>query len=156
MTSKAVSTGSLSTKVCKSCGEDKPLSCYNKFSRSKDGLAYKCRDCRKAEYSEWRSSKSSDEIKEINKRSNLKKTFGITLEEYNEMLDRQKGTCAICLQAETTVRQGEVQALSVDHCHQTGKIRGLLCNSCNRALGKFKDSAENLIRAANYLKEAAA
>lgn len=72
------------------------------------------------------------------------KTYGITLAQYNEMLIAQDGRCAIC---------GAVTArLLVDHCHTTGKVRGLLCGPCNTGLGLFRDSVGALTKAVQYLK----
>lgn len=78
--------------------------------------------------------------------------FGITLDQYREMLVAQKGVCAVCKQPETAMRNGQVMALSVDHCHATGAIRGLLCRDCNHSLGKFKDDPARFHSAANYIE----
>ena len=78
-------------------------------------------------------------------RHSLKSTYGLTLEEWDAMLIRQLACCAIC------GRQS--RDLHVDHCHATGEIRGLLCNSCNNGLGRFADDPERLIAAARYLME---
>lgn len=86
---------------------------------------------------------------EIRKSALLKYEFGITLSDFNDMLSAQDGGCAICGQTQT--RPG-TKYLAVDHCHTTGKIRGLLCDRCNRGLGFFKDSPELLVAAAEYLK----
>lgn len=81
------------------------------------------------------------------RRKNLKRTFGLTLEDYNQILKSQKEKCAIC-----QIHYSEARlALAVDHCHVTGKIRGLLCDLCNRGLGFFKESEVVLYRAAEYL-----
>lgn len=74
-----------------------------------------------------------------------KKDFGITIEDYDKMFKKQKGLCAICGLPENKIR------LSVDHCHDTGEVRGLLCGSCNRGLGLFRDNCELLKKAINYL-----
>ena len=79
-------------------------------------------------------------------RSNLKKRFGITVDQYAEMLDKQQGSCAICRTECVTGKR-----LAVDHCHETGRIRGLLCFNCNIGLGKFKDSTKMLETAIAYL-----
>lgn len=79
------------------------------------------------------------------KEYNLKQNFNLTLEDYNTLLQKQNNVCAIC--GKTCSK-----SLAVDHDHKTGKVRGLLCNNCNRALGHFKDSVENLTNAINYLK----
>ena len=79
------------------------------------------------------------------------RNYGITGEQFNEMLEGQNGVCAICERPETTTRMGKLRPLCIDHNHKTGKIRGLLCSNCNQALGKFKDNPETLMRAAKYL-----
>jgi hypothetical protein len=76
--------------------------------------------------------------------------FNITLEEYNELLKKQNYKCAICNGYEISYRN---EVLSVDHNHNTGEIRGLLCNTCNRALGLFKDNENLLKNAIKYLKQ---
>lgn len=77
----------------------------------------------------------------------LFRTYGITTVEYDEMLEAQNGVCAICGQEE----QVKTRGLSVDHCHETGEVRGLLCSFCNMALGLFKDNPQSLINAVKYL-----
>jgi len=89
-------------------------------------------------------------------RGNLLMTkFGMTVDEYDSILKRQGGVCAICLNPETWLysRTGEVKRLAVDHCHTTGKVRGLLCVACNTSLGKFKDDTAILLRAVDYLNK---
>lgn len=85
--------------------------------------------------------------------SSLKNTNGITLEYYNMLLSQQQGVCAICGNEETRVdvRTGKTKNLSVDHCHTTGKIRGLLCDKCNNGLGRFRDNPDFLAKAISYL-----
>lgn len=77
--------------------------------------------------------------------------YGLSAFQFDELLARQKGVCAICSQPETHLRRGRPLPLCVDHCHKTGRVRGLLCHECNWALGKFKDSQELLQKALNYL-----
>lgn len=82
----------------------------------------------------------------------LKKKYGITLEQYDQMLELQKGVCAICSKPEIQKsRNGEVQGLSVDHCHRTGKVRQLLCAGCNTGIGSLRNDPEILQAAINYL-----
>lgn len=76
----------------------------------------------------------------------LMRRYGITLEEYNDLFDRQRGVCAIC-------DEPSRRRLSVDHCHITKQVRGLLCDHCNLGLGKFKDNTFLLRRAAKYLEQ---
>ena len=79
----------------------------------------------------------------------LKNTYGITAGEYATMLAAQHGRCAICAVAQTEVPR----RFAVDHCHETGKVRELLCFHCNSSMGKFKDDPELLEKAANYLRK---
>lgn len=84
----------------------------------------------------------------------LKHQYGITLEEYNKMLEKQQGVCVICKESEKIIDKftGKAKRLAVDHCHKTNIVRGLLCQPCNTALGKFKDNPEIIERAANYVR----
>jgi hypothetical protein len=75
----------------------------------------------------------------------LKRLYGITLEEYERLFARQKGRCALC-------RKTSAQRLQVDHCHRTGAVRRLLCGRCNRGLGHFDDDPRLVRRAAAYLE----
>lgn len=75
----------------------------------------------------------------------MKWQYGITPEQYDEMFDKQKGTCAIC------GHSPEGRRLDVDHCHRSGEVRGLLCNKCNQAIGLFNDEPNLIERALEYL-----
>lgn len=81
----------------------------------------------------------------------LKKRFGISRKDYESMLGAQDGVCAICGNPEVVKIRGELLGLAVDHCHATGKIRGLLCSSCNTAIGLMKDDVNLLNSAIKYL-----
>ncbi|WP_184331858.1 endonuclease VII domain-containing protein [Rhizobium phaseoli] len=80
----------------------------------------------------------------------LRTQFGIGSEEYDTLLAKQGGGCAICGERNADSRG---HRLHVDHCHDTGAVRGILCSSCNIGLGKFKDSVSRLDRAIEYLLE---
>ncbi len=79
----------------------------------------------------------------------IKRKYGITLDEYRALMNRQDGKCAICRSPESSVKG----CFHVDHCHRTGLVRGLLCSKCNQFLGLAKDSPEILGRAMSYLQE---
>lgn len=81
--------------------------------------------------------------------------FTFTIEEYRKLLLEQNNVCAICKNPETQIKRksNRVKMLSIDHCHKSLKIRGLLCSKCNTALGGFKDSIEILQLAIEYLKK---
>lgn len=82
----------------------------------------------------------------------LMREYGITLEEYNAMSVQQGSVCAICKQPETQERNGVKYRLAVDHCHKTGKIRGLLCFPCNSAIGKFEKRNVPISNVEEYLE----
>ncbi len=82
----------------------------------------------------------------------LKYKYGISLEQYKQMFTEQSGLCAVCNKPEKAKRLGKIKDLSVDHCHKTGKVRGLLCQSCNIAEGHLKD-AETANKLFNYMKK---
>lgn len=88
--------------------------------------------------------------------SKLKNLYGITVDIYYQMLENQGGGCAICktkVPSQRARKYAKYEAFFVDHCHSTGRVRGLLCNRCNRGLGYFDDELQRLIAASNYLKE---
>ena len=97
-------------------------------------------------HSPAKSSKPKDKIK-TNVQQRLRR-YGLRLEDYQELMRAQEGKCAICKAYPSASR-----ALAIDHCHTTGKVRGLLCGSCNMGLGKFSDDPERLKVAAEYLKK---
>ena len=86
------------------------------------------------------------------RKATLLREFGITLDEYNDMLTIQGNVCAICKQEETSKFKGTVRALAVDHNHTTGQVRGLLCNACNWSLGAMKENITYLKSAIEYLE----
>lgn len=129
-------------KICADCKIEKPINNFNLNQITHDGYQSWCRNCQK----KYRQKYQCD--------FNLQRNFGITEAHYDLMLKSQNGVCAICGQSETTKSNSsnKLRRLSVDHCHKTHKIRGLLCNNCNKSLGGFKDDSELLRKAANYLE----
>ena len=103
------------------------------------------RDKRKSKDPWYDSKKARD--------CSLKRRYGLTHEEYSKMWESQGGCCRVCGQPESVKFKGAIKLLAVDHCHKTSKIRGLLCNNCNRAIGMLKDDPEILRKAASYLEE---
>jgi len=134
-------------KQCEKCLHTKPLTEFKLVSPKRVPMRF-CIEC----YTENRRLSRSGE-KPFDKRSSgLERTYGITPEDYNQMLKEQDGRCAICL-GDDPKSPKRVNHWYIDHCHTTGKIRGLLCNACNRALGNFGDSIETLENAILYLKK---
>ncbi len=80
--------------------------------------------------------------------------YGLSVDGYNSMLLEQGGVCAICRRPESQVMKGTRQSLTVDHDHETGHVRGLLCGNCNRGMGQLGDDAVRLRAAAEYLEKA--
>lgn len=143
------------TKVCNVCEERKSFDFFTKQSKAPDLKCNTCKDCLKS----YRIS-TKDRTSEYKKAYNLDKQdyirykrlydkYGVTKEWYFEQLEKQEHKCAIC-RCEEPKGNGNVH-FHVDHCHSTGKVRGLLCSSCNTALGNFKDSTELMRKAIEYI-----
>ena|ERR1700752_597537 len=97
---------------------------------------------------------SSEACKTMKRDYHLRMSFGLSLQEYITLAVKQGGCCAICRRQETKIcRNGKLQPLSVDHDHATGKIRGLICDSCNVAIGRMDDDPRILRAAARYIEE---
>lgn len=140
----------MDAKFCNSCKEVKPLADFAVQKSHRVGSPVSvCTPCR-VEKNRKRRQENPEHVANIERRSKFKKQYGITLDDYNNMLDKQSGGCGICGSETAGVR---TKYFSVDHCHSTGKVRGLLCMKCNRGLGLFNDNTERLLKAVNYLKE---
>ncbi|MEV6761999.1 endonuclease VII domain-containing protein [Streptomyces sp. NPDC051105] len=114
-------------KRCPQCEVVKPHSEWERNKTSSDGWASYCRACRA----------------ERNRVSFFKRKYGLTEVERDALIASQHGVCCICPSA---------PAAHVDHCHETGRVRGVLCFSCNAALGQFKDQPDVIRRAAAYVE----
>ena len=95
-----------------------------------------------------------EEYRKYRKWSKLKYQYGLSKEQYETMVKDQDGKCAICKKEEKEKdgQRGTALNLSVDHCHKTGKVRGLLCRQCNIGIGRLQESIEVLQSAIDYLK----
>lgn len=139
-------------KRCSSCRCEKPESEFHRNQSRRDGLSAYCKTCnvdaQRKQYAENPESARKRYLKnpEAQKRRNYERMYGLTLERYNRMLLDQGGVCAICSQPCESRR-----SLSVDHNHDTGEVRGLLCCHCNRGLGSFRDRADLTDKATGYL-----
>lgn len=139
-------------KKCKECGE---TGIFNKLSRNKDGLDTVCRDCRNKKrraYYKLNPKKVRQQDVMQKKNFNLQRNYGITLDDYNELLDYQGGVCAICQQPETRLKHGKVISLCVEHNHKTGVVRGLTCQACNTGIGAFRDNPKLMRISADYVE----
>lgn len=99
--------------------------------------------------------KSKDKNRDGIHKSGIKRLYGILPEEYDRMMKEQNGVCKICEKPETRSSRtpGKICKLAVDHDHETGKIRSLLCSDCNTGIGKLKDNPSLIDKAAAYLRE---
>ncbi len=135
-------------KICKKCKLPKKKEDYYKSNTYKSGFRPECIECCGELGKKY--PKTKDQVRE----SRYKNAYGITLEEYNKMFVSQGGVCCICKLPETRQNvKGVTSTLAVDHDHETGEVRGLLCGHCNQGLGHFKDNTENLLNAAIYLEK---
>ena len=138
----------LEQKKCTKCQNVKSLENFAVRKRRKSGFASWCSEC----LNEWRRK---DKIKTKNKYQDyefargLKRFYGLTVHQYESMLLKQNGCCDCCGIHESKFKR----RLHVDHDHETGKIRALLCTECNPGLGYFKHSIERLELAVQYLKK---
>ena len=147
-------------RTCRVCGEHKTMENFQEHG-------YQCRSCRtekqrinwaslsedekrkrqkNGKYQKEYAKKNSEKIKRVSRETHLKRKFNITTEQYETMLNNQGGVCYIC---QNLCDTGFF--LAVDHDHNTGIIRGLLCKNCNSGLGMFKDNQESMRRAIEYL-----
>jgi len=130
---------SLTEKKCTRCTRTLPISCFGK--RSSNQLLHRswCKECGNTERRTNYGPRS------------MQKLYGITVEDYQRMMADQGSRCAICRNPESGKRGERGFPLSVDHCHKTGKVRGLLCSKCNLGIGNFNDDIAILEASVKYL-----
>lgn len=126
-------------RECTSCKNTYPLIKFYKNKLGKFKTTSKCKEC----YNIYDYK--------IDKNSKLKKAYGISLQDYNELLTKQNGKCSICEVDNNGYYRKKLRAFAVDHCHTTSKIRGLLCSDCNTGIGLLKDNIDLLNNAIKYL-----
>jgi hypothetical protein len=159
-------------KTCRDCGQAKPLDDFYASKGGRDGRRPECKACnlaaRKAKYAKnpapyiarvkkWqqanaerlnayrREYRKRPERKAADRDGHLRRKYGITLAQYDEMLERQGDGCAVCRRPPSEI------SLHVDHDHRSGRIRGLLCFRCNNALGDLDDSEDLFYAAGTYV-----
>lgn len=135
------------TKQCCRCKSEKPLSEFSANKRNPDGKQYRCKSCASAANKkshalrrEWNSGRA--------RKNRLKRLFRLSEAEYGLMLVKCVFSCQICGEREPVPNRN----LAVDHNHETGEIRGLLCSCCNRAIGLLRDDPAIIRRAASYVE----
>lgn len=136
-------------RQCKKCHKYKDARSFTKNKNCLNGIEHTCRQCTTKKALKW-------EYANIDKHQNsyYASRFGINKEKYDAMFKEQGGVCAICKQpSKDTTPKGNIKRLSVDHCHETGIVRGLLCRPCNLGLGHFLDKVSYFENAIAYLKK---
>jgi len=151
-------------RMCGSCGEEKSLSAFSKDKKGKGGLSSKCKECAKEATRLWKLANPEQARLAVkncfnrnrqqyysshNERQLLVK-YGLTKEAYVTLVQNCGDICPIC------GREFGVTAYTkpvIDHCHTSGKVRGLICRQCNIGLGAFKDNIKSMKNAIEYLKE---
>lgn len=148
-------------KTCRRCDAAKPLEAFHASARSTDGRGSRCADCvrvlNEAQRHKRRANGKATAYDRERHRalyaSVVLRRFGMTLADYDRLLAQQGGGCAVCgaTADPERSRHGHPKALALDHDHNTGRVRGLLCGSCNKGLGHFHDRVDLLEAAARYL-----
>lgn len=139
----------METKQCQRCKQHLPLSMYGKLSSSKDGFNYRCKPCANQANKES-AARNPDRLATSKRNSWLQRNYGIDNDEYDRMVREQDDKCGCCGTADKGTNRSY---WCVDHDHQTGVVRGLLCATCNKSIGQLGDTVEALERALAYLKK---
>lgn len=145
------------SKICRFCHRKTASMARNNDREKYNAKIAKDKEANPKKYEEFyknhykRLKERFGEYHSLNKQCRAR---GITLQDYADMIDDQQNKCAICLKEETCrdVYHDRARRLSIDHCHATKKVRGLLCQGCNVAIGRFKDDIEIMQRAIDYIK----
>ena len=145
-------------KICTKCGVEKKKSEFSTQRSRKGGLHSWCKSCMTIKTSKYQKTPrgkevhhrycSSDKFKKVCRIADLKRHYGITIDEYDRLFESQGGKCAIC-----NTEDNGGKRFYVDHNHNSGIVRGLLCINCNAALGHYKDSIEIHLNAIYYLNK---
>lgn len=151
------------TKVCHVCKEEKAFEQFGLANNNKngDGRAAYCLNCSSTLTERektaivtrlWRK-RNQEKHDKMHKNYSLQKTYGISVDKYNEMLQRQNSVCTVCGEPSTIMRKnGRIHSLCVDHNHETGEIRGLLCHTCNTLLGHIETNPQRIKLLEFYLE----
>lgn len=139
--------------TCSNCEEAKTIAEFPGRVRSGGTVCYgrQCKACRSKRTMSY-AKRNPEKTRVYNRVARLKKKHGLSVDDVRMMEERQKGKCAICSEpiGDAVVTRGD-RTLAIDHCHRSGKVRGILCRGCNVGLGCFHDRHDLLIRASLYL-----
>ena len=132
-------------KICNLCNKEKQIEDFVKRSNRSSGRQPYCKDCHNKKTRDKYDSK-------VMKDYDLMRAYGINLKQYEELFLQQNGCCKICKKHISELNNKHKKSLCVDHCHKTNKIRGLLCDKCNRGIGLLNDDIDILKNAVEYLQ----
>lgn len=138
-------------KKCTKCGIQKPLSEFRKKIDGKFNVGAQCKFCINLAQSNTlvkKPKRTEEERKNLYKSRAFNRKYGISKEDFYVLRSKQNNKCAIC---ENELENDKKSHM--DHCHDTGKLRGVLCTTCNVGLGMFKDSLPIIKSAVKYLKK---
>lgn len=141
-------------KVCTCCKEEVGLASFS-FRKGSGKYRNECNPCRSKKYMEkYKDDPVVRKRNRLNSRNYNIKKYGISVEDFHRMMDEQKGQCLICSSEFcASAEMADIfKVACIDHCHESGKVRGLLCRPCNSGLGHFKDNPLLLELAAGYLR----
>ena len=142
-------------KTCTVCRELKSLVEFYNSKAYKDGKSYRCKSCDKLARRKYNEKHRKQRL--INQRkANLKHKYGMSVKDFDNLWEKQKGCCAICNKklSNDSGRNHRHDKVVVDHCHTTKKVRGLLCTMCNKGIGLLKDDKSIVKNALTYLQNA--
>ncbi len=134
------------TKSCTKCGRTQSLKSFPKNKQCRDGVRTVCKSCVSEYRKKWWENGGG---KEKQRDTNLKRAYGIDSSEWQRLFELQKGCCVSCERHQSSM----LKSLHVDHCHKSGKVRALLCDRCNRALGIMDEDAVSIRKLAEYANE---
>jgi len=134
----------MAKKQCTKCKITKPIEAFSEYTEKgvKKHRA-RCKPCRSDD-----QKKRYKNNPDVHRAYLLKQKYGLTLDDYDKLIEEQGGRCAICGTDQPNCHH---KRFVVDHNHQTNAVRGLLCSTCNTGLGNFFDNPETLLKAAQYL-----
>ena len=132
----------METRTCPTCGEEKPTENFYRDKRQ-------CKSCLRDHQRRYRAERP-----DYHHGRNLKQRYGITVDEYETLIANQNSTCPICeVEIPDTIGYKGKRPSVVDHNHETGEVRGILCSSCNLVLGYARENTHTLYKSIVYLSE---
>jgi hypothetical protein len=142
----------MASKICCRCKQEFPIT-EDYFYRDRttlNGFYPTCKKCKREQYLK-RVALDKEGVTRASRNSHYRKTYGISLEDYEKLLEEQNGVCAICRKPETKKTQKYLFRLAIDHDHETGEVRGLLCSKCNSNLSWYNENIEVFKNFITYL-----